>query len=84
MKFWQKDKPSQELTIFTFHTVSEALVFEKKLSASACPIRLRPVPRKISSSCGTCAAVPRDSEEDALRIIAEENLSYHEKHHTEE
>ncbi|MDO4788620.1 MAG: DUF3343 domain-containing protein [Johnsonella sp.] len=38
----------------TFHTHLSAMITGKKLKAEAEKVRLEPVPRKLSSSCGTC------------------------------
>lgn len=84
MKFWQKEKAKQPLTVFTFHTVSEALHFERMMQKEKAPVRLRPVPRMISSSCGTCAVIKREEEDKALAIIHKHELPYHELHRVEE
>ena len=40
--------------IATFHTHLAALKSHRSLTAAGNPARMAPVPRKISSSCGTC------------------------------
>lgn len=40
--------------IATFHTHLAALKSHRSLKAAGSPARMAPVPRKISSSCGTC------------------------------
>lgn len=40
--------------IATFHTHLAALKTHRSLSAAGLTARMAPVPRKISSSCGTC------------------------------
>ncbi len=84
LKFLQKNKGKVALTVFTFHTVSEALHFEKVLRKEALPVRLRPVPRMISSSCGTCAVVHRQEEKPVLEAVASHNLVFDEIHRVEE
>ena len=42
------------LYVATFHTHLSALRTQKKLTDSGVQARLAPVPRKLSSSCGTC------------------------------
>ncbi len=42
--------------IATFHTTSGAMGFEKQLKMAGESCELRPVPRKISASCGICVA----------------------------
>lgn len=40
--------------VATFHTHLSALRSQKQLGAQNIPARLAPVPRALSSSCGTC------------------------------
>ena len=40
--------------IATFHTHLSALLTSRSLSALGLDVRMMPVPRKLSSSCGTC------------------------------
>jgi len=40
--------------IATFHTHLSALMTSRKLAAQGVSARMMPVPRKLSSSCGTC------------------------------
>ena len=40
--------------IGTFHTHLSALMTSRKLTALGLMARMMPVPRKLSSSCGTC------------------------------
>lgn len=47
--------------VVTFHSVSQALAFEKKMLADGGDIRMIPVPRIISSSCGIAARIASDS-----------------------
>lgn len=84
MKFWQNDKKPESLTVFTFHTVSEALYFEKALKKEKLTVRLRPVPRMISSSCGTCAVIPQKDEAPILEAVQKCAIPYHEIHRVEE
>ena len=41
--------------IATFHTHLAALLTSRALGQADIPSRMAPVPRKLSSSCGTCA-----------------------------
>lgn len=63
--------------IFTFDTISEALRFEKVLKENEINVRLMPVPRKLSSSCGTCAKVEYE-DDSILEIVNGMKLSFHE------
>ena len=67
--------------IATFHTHVSALLSNRSLEAAGVQSRMAPVPRKLSSSCGTCvfyeAEHPRledlDGDVEAVyRIAAEE------------
>lgn len=63
-----------EQYIATFHTHLSALRTSRTLAARGIPARMMPVPRKVSSSCGTCvsyeAAEPMTDcmDEDAENI----------------
>lgn len=45
-----------EQYIATFHTHLAALRTSRTLTARGIPARMMPVPRKVSSSCGTCVS----------------------------
>ena len=48
--------------IVVFHTHSGAIKFEKRMNSLKIPVSLRPVPRKLSSSCGVCANISYDGD----------------------
>lgn len=50
--------------IATFHSHFGALSYYKALSTQGIVAKLSPVPRKVSSSCGTCVYYERDSAVD--------------------
>ena len=83
MKFWQQDD-KQTLLVYTFDTVSEVLRFERECNKAGLPVTLRPVPRSLSSSCGTCAALSPDDADAARALIEEKQLSFHSVHTVEE
>ena len=62
--------------IVTFHTISEALRFERELKAKNLKVELRPVPRKLSNSCGNCAFIDSRELEEVKSIIQKNNLEY--------
>ena len=64
--------------IVTFHTISEALRFERELKIKNLKVELRPVPRKLSSSCGNCAFIDSDELEEVKSIIQKKNLEHDE------
>ena len=47
--------------IATFHTHADAIVSHRSLSGAGIPARMMPVPRKLSSSCGTCIRYTADN-----------------------
>ena len=54
--------------LVTFHTHFDANVFYKKIKALG-SARMRPVPRSLSSSCGTCVEFsPSDKNFDSQNI----------------
>lgn len=62
--------------IFTFHTISQALKLERVLKKNKIFVKLRPVPRKISSSCGNCAYVKEEDMKLINSIIEKEKIEY--------
>ena len=45
------------MTYVTFYSHYGAIQFKKELEARGIPVTLMPVPRFLSSSCGTCARI---------------------------
>ncbi|HHU33327.1 MAG: DUF3343 domain-containing protein [Zhaonellaceae bacterium] len=60
--------------VATFHSVHDALHFEKIVKAEGHKIRLIPVPREISSSCGISAKFSPELREQIEAIIKKEQL----------
>lgn len=60
--------------VITFHTTQQPLVFEKTLKNEGMNIKLMPVPRQVSSSCGIAARVDCDKKEKILSICKENNI----------
>ena len=56
--------------IATFHTHLSALLSARTLGEAGVSARLEPVPRKLSSSCGTC--VRYEAEEDCREKMDED------------
>ena len=48
--------------IATFHTHLSALLTSRKLTSLSVRTQMMPVPRKLSSSCGTCVKFSLDSD----------------------
>lgn len=56
--------------IATFHTHLSALLTSRNLQSAGCKARMAPVPRTLSSSCGTC--VRYEAEEAMLSSMDED------------
>ena len=48
--------------IATFHTHADAIVAHRTLTEKNVDARMMPVPRKLSSSCGTCVRYMADTD----------------------
>ena len=65
----------------TFETTHMALLFEKTCRKEGLAVRIVPVPRKLSSSCGLACRYPCDRRGDVERLAAEHSIDvagYHE------
>ena len=68
--------------VATFHTHLSAMLTCRALTDAGLEARMAPVPRSISSSCGTCvfytAATPMEMlmDEDTERIYEQQGESY--------
>lgn len=60
--------------VFTFESVGESIMFEKKLKSLGFNIKLIPAPREVSSSCGTAAKIECDKKEILLKLCEDEKL----------
>lgn len=60
--------------VVTFHITQHALAFEKKMLDNNVEVKLMPVPRQVSSSCGTAAKVDCNLKEDILNFCKENNM----------
>ncbi len=67
--------------IATFHTHLSALMTNRSLSALGLAARMMPVPRKLSSSCGTC--VRYLAQEPHLEAMDEDVEAVYEKNGSE-
>lgn len=54
--------------VVTFEITQHALIFEKNLKKNNLGVKLMPVPRELSSSCGTAAYVVCDEKEKILEV----------------
>ncbi len=67
--------------VATFDTTHMALCFEKACRASGLDVRIIPVPRRISASCGLACRYPCGERDRVEAVAAEKEIevaSYHE------
>jgi hypothetical protein len=60
----------------TFKSVSYAMKFESALKNQEVKIKIIPVPRSISSSCGFCVRFDLDILDMLMNVIKGNNLEY--------
>ncbi len=68
----------------TFEVTSMAIMFEKHCRAAGFAVRVTPVPRQISASCGLACAYPCESEAAIRAICEEKHIDVTQWHHMEE
>jgi len=64
----------------TFKSVSYAMKFETAIKNYDIKIKIIPVPRSISSSCGLCVRLNIDDMDKLISIINNNNLEYADIH----
>ncbi|SCG84054.1 hypothetical protein DW1_2490 [Proteiniborus sp. DW1] len=69
--------------IVTFHTTNHALTFEKVMKENKVDVKLMPVPRQVSSSCGTAAQFPCELKDEILKTCLEQHIEIDEVHKIE-
>lgn len=74
----------KKIAIMTFHTTYHALNFEKALNREGIDVKLIPVPRDLSSSCGSAARFYLKDREKALALSKEYNIELDELYEREE
>lgn len=62
--------------VFTFYSTHLALEFEKKLKNNDLKIKLIPVPRQISSSCGLAGRVKKEDLGEIKNYCEENQFEY--------
>ena len=60
--------------VVTFQITQHALIFEKNMKELGYVVKLMPVPRQVSSSCGTAAKIPCDKKQEILDICKDKDL----------
>lgn len=64
----------------TFDVTSMALMFEKYCRAEGLKVRVVPVPRQISASCGLACSYPCDELERVLKVCEEKKIEVSGRH----
>ena len=64
----------EKYCVITFHITQHALAFEKKLLDLGVEVKLMPVPRQVSSSCGVAAKIDCSLKSQVLEFSREQNL----------
>ena len=69
--------------VLTFHSTHYALNAEKVLKEKYIPVKLMPVPRQVSSSCGIAAEFPCTDKEKVLSLCQEYHIEIDDVHEIE-
>ncbi len=67
---------SQQYGYITFKSVSYAMKFEAAIKNYDIAVKIIPVPRSISSSCGLCCRFDLSDVDELKSIMEKENLEY--------
>lgn len=67
----------------TFSVTSMAIMFERACRKEGLEVRVVPVPRNLSASCGLACSYKCDDENRIRRICSEKNLQVEEYHRLE-
>lgn len=73
----------EKYCVVTFEITQHALIFEKKLKENRLGVKLMPVPRELSSSCGTAAYVTCDEKEKILAVCKTDEIPIDQFHELE-
>lgn len=60
--------------ILIFRGTHQVLSAEKRLKGGGVPLRLIPVPRRLTSNCGLAIRIPLDQRDRAREILSEARL----------
>lgn len=64
----------------TFNVTSMAIMFERACRKKGLEVRVVPVPRNLSASCGLACSYKCEDEERIKKICSEKNLEVEEYH----
>lgn len=62
--------------IFTFYSTHLALEFERELKNSEINVKITPVPRQISSSCGLSGRINEHDLEKVKEVCSDKEIEY--------
>ncbi|TDO90124.1 uncharacterized protein DUF3343 [Halanaerobium saccharolyticum] len=62
--------------LFTFYSTHLALKFERELKNNEINIKVTPVPRQISSSCGLSGRINTQDFEKVKKVCSENDIEY--------
>ena len=62
--------------LFTFYSTHLALAFERELKSSEINVKITPVPRQISSSCGLSGRINDQDLETVKGVCSEKDIEY--------
>jgi len=63
-------RATDPVLILIFRGTHQVLSAEKRLKGGGVPLRLIPVPRRLSSDCGLAIRIPLDQRDRARKILA--------------
>lgn len=62
--------------LITFKSITYAMQFEKIMKTNNVEIKLIPVPRSISASCGMCGKFEENQKENVIELCNDNNIIY--------
>jgi hypothetical protein len=71
---------TNQYAVILVASTSHALRIEKILEKAEIPCKLIPVPRQLSSDCGSCVRILRDNKEKSLQVLEAANIEVNEVH----
>jgi len=72
---------SQMKCIATFNVTSMAIMFERACRKQGLTVKIVPVPRQLSASCGLACSYNCEDEENIRTICGAKNIDVEEYHH---
>lgn len=62
--------------VVLFHSTSEAIYAESAARDAGLSVKLRPIPRHLSSDCGICLAFNQEDREKLESLLHEKDVEY--------